>query len=326
MACRIVDDLKARAARRRASIAYPEPDDARVREAARRVAEESVARPVLVGRPAELADGLDQVGRLELIGEGDRLERYADSYARRRGLKVPVARRLVGKPLAYAAMMVAEGDADGMVAGARHVTGIVVRTAALTIGYAEGARIPSSCFIMVVPRLRGTEDVPLLFADCAVQVEPSPEELAAIALSAGRACRQLLQETPRIAMLSFSTHGSAAHPRVASVRRAAELARERIGDGHVAGELQLDAALVPAVAALKAEGQGEVAGRANVLVFPDLNAGNIAYKAVQYLAGAQAVGPILLGFARPVNDLSRGASVEDIVALTAVTVLQAADG
>jgi len=126
-------------------------------------------------------------------------------------------------------------------------------------------------------------------------------------------------------MLSFSTHGSASHPKVALVQRAAELARERIGDGHVAGELQFDAAVEPAVAALKVAEEDEVAGRANVLIFPDLNAGNIAYKAVQYLAGAQAVGPILLGFARPVNDLSRGASVEDIVALTAVTVLQAGD-
>jgi phosphate acetyltransferase len=220
-------------------------------------------------------------------------------------------------------MMVGLGEADGMVAGASHATASVLQAAGLAIGYREGILLPSSSFIMVVPRLGERTDVPLVFADCAVNVEPSAEALAGIALAAADTARKLLGVIPRVAMLSFSTKGSAGHPKVELVRRATELAAAKIQNGFVDGELQLDAAVSPAVARKKIKGSSEVAGQANVLVFPDLNAGNIAYKAVQYLGGARAIGPILQGFAKPVSDLSRGASVEDIVDMTAVTVLQA---
>ena len=233
-----------------------------------------------------------------------------------------MARRLVRRPLVYAGMMVACGYADGMVGGVTCPTAKVLQAAALTIGYAEGVSAPSSFFIMVVPRLRDGKDVPLIFADCAVTIDPTAEGLAEIAVASAVNARRLLGLVPRVAMLSFSTAGSAAHESVSKVKKAAELAAARLPEGFVEGEMQFDAAVSPAVARHKIKGESNVAGRANVLIFPDLNSGNIAYKAVQYLAGAEALGPILQGFARPVNDLSRGASVEDIVAITAITALQ----
>jgi phosphate acetyltransferase len=220
-------------------------------------------------------------------------------------------------------MMVALGEAAGMVAGAAHSTAGVLQAAGLTIGYAPGVSVPSSCFLMVLPGRNDGRPRTLVFADCAVNVAPSPDELASIAVAAAGTARRLLDVEPRVALLSFSTDGSAAHDAVDAVRQATELARGRIADGSVDGEFQLDTAVSAAVAANKLHRCSPVAGRANVLIFPDLNSGNIAYKAVQHLGGAQAIGPILQGFARPVNDLSRGASVADIVALTAVTVLQA---
>ena len=170
--------------------------------------------------------------------------------------------------------------------------------------------------------MRDGKDVPLIFADCAVTIDPTAEGLAEIAVASAVNARRLLGLVPRVAMLSFSTAGSAVHESVSKVKKAAELAAARLPEGFVEGEMQADAAVSPAVARHKIKGESNVAGRANVLIFPDLNSGNIAYKAVQYLAGAEALGPILQGFARPVNDLSRGASVEDIVAITAITALQ----
>ncbi|MHC4592037.1 MAG: phosphate acyltransferase [Planctomycetota bacterium] len=322
MSTDIIDELRRKAAARPGTIVYPEPEDARIIEAARQVAEAGIARPILVGRqdrvPAEVPPGVG----VEVVELSDRLDRFAREYVKRRGIEEAIARRVVRKPLMHAAMMVALGEADAMVAGVKRATASVVSAASLAIGYREGVTAPSSSLIMVLPRLGDREDVPLVFADCAVNVEPSAEELAGIALAAADTARKLLGLVPRVALLSFSTHGSAVHPKVDLVREATRLAAERMRDGHVEGELQLDAALVPAVVGNKVDEQNGVAGRANVLVFPDLNAGNIAYKAVQYFAGARAVGPILQGFARPVSDLSRGASVADIVDATAVTVLQ----
>ncbi len=322
MSSQFVEELKSRATKVRRTIVYPEPADPRIRQAAEHVAEEGIADPLLIGPSADLPERLSPGVRALPIEDPERLERFALHYAGRRHVSEKLAARMVRRPLIHGAMMVALGCADGMVAGIAHLTGSVIQAAQLVVGLREGIRRPSSSFIMVLPRLGDRRDVPLVFADCAVNVEPDAEDLADTALASAETARVFLRQVPRIAMLSFSTGGGVSHPKVDLVRRAVELARARLKEGFVEGDMQFDAALVPEVARLKLKGKSEVAGQANVLIFPDLNSGNIAYKAVQYTGGAHAIGPILQGFAKPVNDLSRGASVEDVVALTAVTALQ----
>jgi len=322
MSSDFVEELKRRAAEVRRTIVYPEPGDPRIRQAAERVAEQGIAEPLLLGPSADLPTRAIPGVRALPIEDSERQERLAQDYARRRRVKESLAARLVRRPLIHGAMMVALGYADGMVAGIAHQTGSVIQAAQLSVGLREGIRRPSSCFIMVLLRLGDRRDVPLVFADCAVNVEPDAEDMADIALASAETARVFLRQIPRVAMLSFSTAGGVGHPKADLVRHAVELARGRLKEGFVEGELQFDAALVPEVARIKLKRASEVAGRANVLVFPDLNAGNIAYKAVQYTGGALAIGPILQGFSKPVNDLSRGASVEDVIALTAVTALQ----
>ncbi|MFW5972840.1 MAG: phosphate acyltransferase [Bacteroidota bacterium] len=310
---------------RRLAIVFPEGDDDRVIAAARMLRDDDLARPVLIGHPDAIGRAAERaavsVAGLTTVDprSDERLESYVDRYASARSIERNVAMRLVRRPLFFAGMMVAGGDADAAIAGAVTPTATVIQGFSLTVGPAPGLETPSSFFLMVLPARDNRTERILVFADCAVNVAPSPRELADIAVATAASATRYLPEPPRVALLSFSTHGSASHERVDHVRQALERTRELEPSLVIDGELQADAALVPEVALKKTSGS-DVAGRANVLVFPDLNSGNIAYKLTQYLAEARALGPFLQGFARPVSDLSRGASIDDIVTTAIVTL------
>jgi phosphate acetyltransferase len=314
------------------TLVLPEGYEPRTVEAARAVLEQQLAKEViLLGKQREIEE-VAFSKKISLEGftlidpaQSGRLDEYAEAYyemRKHKGLTAEQARIDITDNLRFGAMMLHKGDADAMVAGADHSTADVLLAGFTIVKTAPGVKYASSCFIMDVPDKKWGANGLLIFADCATIPEPTAEQLAEIAIAACESCRNFLQTEPICALLSFSTKGSAHHPHVDKVIEALKIAKERRPDLNIDGELQLDAAIDAGVAKKKAP-SSPVAGKANVLVFPDLQSGNIGYKLVQRFAGAGAYGPFMQGFAKPLSDLSRGATVEDIINTCAVVLASA---
>lgn len=328
----ILDRMLARAQAQPRRIVLPEGTEIRTLMAADRILADKAAHVILIGQPDEIlalasTHGLNHIADATLVNPllHAKKQRYIDlllELRQSKGVTPEQAATLVEDPLYLACLMIKEGDADGEVAGARNTTGNVLRPAFQIVKTQPGISVVSGAFLMFLSSAKYGENGLMVFADCAVHPEPNAEELAQIAVSTAATARNLAGFEPRVAMLSFSTKGSAKHERVDKVAEATRLAKIMAPGLLIDGELQADAALVPDVASGKAPGSA-VAGKANVLVFPSLEAGNIAYKLVQRLGNAEAVGPVLQGMAAPINDLSRGCSVDDVYKMIVITSNQA---
>ncbi|MCK9447364.1 MAG: phosphate acetyltransferase [Bacteroidales bacterium] len=328
----LIDQIRLRAQGTAKRIVMPEATEERSLRAADIILQEDLARLILLGNREEISANashwnLQHIHKAQILDpkDHDRKEFFAQMLFKLRqskGLRIEQARIMVEDPLYLAVLLIKNGDAEGEVAGANNATGDVLRPAFQIIKTQPGITAVSGAFIMIMPEKTYGDNGLLIFADCAVNPDPSAQELAEIAIATAQTAKNIAGIDPKIAMLSFSTKGSANHPRNDKVIAATQLAKALDPQLKIDGELQADAALVEAIGQKKSPGS-PIAGRANVLVFPSLEAGNIAYKLVQRLANAEAIGPVLQGLAAPINDLSRGCSVEDIVNLVAITANQA---
>ena len=328
----LIKQIVERAKANKQRIVLPEGTEERTLKAADRLLADEVVEVILIGNPDEIKalaekHGLTNIDKATIIDpiNNPRKEVYANllfELRKSKGMTIEKATALAEDPLYLGTLIIKNGDADGEVAGAQNTTGDVLRPALQIIKTTPGISVVSGAFLMFAPKAEYGENGLLVFADCAVMPNPNAQELAQIAVSTARTARAIAAIEPRVAMLSFSTKGSAKNELVDKVVEATRLAQEMAPEFAIDGELQADAAIVPSVGSSKAPGSA-IAGRANTLVFPTLEVGNIAYKLVQRLAGAEAVGPVLQGIAAPVNDLSRGCSVDDIYKLVAITATQA---
>lgn len=329
----LMDKIKINAAKHKKRIVLPEGNEERTLKAADLIIDEGIAKIILLGDKEQILSeahkhklkNIDKVTIINPLNHSNK-KRYIElmvEIRKNKGLDFAEAGRLIENPLYLATMMIKAGDADGEVAGAVNSTGDVLRPAFQYVKTLPGISVVSGAFIMILKNREFGEDGILVFADCAVHPDPTAKELAEIAVATAETTRAIAGFEPRIAMLSFSTKGSAKHPMVDKVVNATRIAKEMSPDLQIDGDLQADAAIIESIGKSKAP-DSSIAGKANVLIFPNLECGNIAYKLVQRLADAEAIGPVLQGMAAPINDLSRGCSVNDIVNLTAITVNQAA--
>ncbi len=326
-----LSDIMNRAKQEIKTIVLPEATDIRTLKATDKILKEEFCKIILVGNKEEIVNlakenDLD-VSKAEIVepNTAENYEEYANAFyelRKHKGMTIEKAKELMLDPVFYGMMMVKQEEADGLVSGAAHSTADTLRPALQILKTAPGTKLVSTFVVMAVPNCEFGEDGVFLFSDCGLNQNPNSEELSEIALSTAKSFKQIIGKEPKVAMLSYSTMGSAKAEEVDKVRIATELAKEKAPELAIDGEMQFDAAIIPSIAKSKAP-ESAVAGNANTMIFPDLQAGNIGYKLVERLAKAEAYGPICQGMAKPVNDLSRGCKAEDIVGVTAITCVQA---